>query len=111
MKIDPARLVVDHENDFRVHTDAYLEPELFDAEMERIFERGWVYVAHESEIANPGEFRTSVIGTQPVVVTRGTDGQVNVLLNRCRHRGSIVCRDETGRSSRFQCPYHGWTYG
>jgi benzoate/toluate 1,2-dioxygenase alpha subunit len=79
--------------------------------MERIFERGWVYVAHESEIANPGEFRTSVIGTQPVVGTRGTDGQVNVLLNRCRHRGSVVCRDETGRTSRFQCPYHGWTYG
>jgi phenylpropionate dioxygenase-like ring-hydroxylating dioxygenase large terminal subunit len=111
VKIDPAELVVDREHDFRVHTSAYLDPEIFDLEMARIFERGWVYVAHESEIPNSGDFRTSAIGTQPVVVIRSAAGVVNVLLNRCRHRGSIVCRDEHGNAERFQCPYHGWVYG
>jgi benzoate/toluate 1,2-dioxygenase subunit alpha len=110
VKIDPAELVVDRENDFRVHTSAYLEPEIFDMEMRRIFEQTWVYVAHESEIPDPGDFRTSTIGTQPVIVTRSANGAVNVLLNRCRHRGSVVCREERGRTGRFQCPYHGWTY-
>src|SRR5204862_545037 len=108
---DPAELVVDRENDFRVHTSAYLDPEIFDREMERIFEQTWVYVAHESEIPDPGDFRTSAIGIQPIIVIRAADGIVNVLLNRCRHRGSIVCRDERGRADRFQCPYHGWVYG
>src|SRR5581483_8332026 len=111
MKIDPAALVVDRENDFRVHTRAYVDPEIFDLEMERIFGTVWVYVAHESEIPAPGDFRTSAIGTQPVIVTRSGDGAIHVLLNRCRHRGSVVCRDERGHGERFQCPYHGWVYG
>jgi phenylpropionate dioxygenase-like ring-hydroxylating dioxygenase large terminal subunit len=112
MPIDPDRLVVDDGRaDFRVHTSAYLDPRLFEVEMERIFEQTWVYVAHESEIPEAGDFRTSVIGTQPVLVTRDTQGRINVMLNRCRHRASIICRDEHGRAERFQCPYHGWVYG
>jgi phenylpropionate dioxygenase-like ring-hydroxylating dioxygenase large terminal subunit len=103
-------MVVDLEGDFRVHTAAYTDPAVFDIELERIFERTWVYVAHESELPRPGDFRTSVIGTQPVLVTRGPDGSINVLLNRCRHRGSVVCREERGHTAQFRCPYHGWSY-
>lgn len=106
----PEQLVVDDARDFRVHTAAYADPSIFDLELERIFERTWVYVAHESEIPRPGDFRTTTIGTQPVIVSRGPDGAVNVLFNRCRHRGAVVCREEHGRTSQFRCPYHGWTY-
>lgn len=108
---DPAALVVDHPGDFRVHTDAYVSPEVFDLEMRRIFERTWVYVAHESQIQTAGDFITTTIGRQPVIVTRGSDGGISVLLNRCRHRGSIVCRLDAGRSLQFMCPYHNWVYG
>jgi phenylpropionate dioxygenase-like ring-hydroxylating dioxygenase large terminal subunit len=106
----PADLVVDRPEDFRVHTDAYVSAEVFDLEMRRIFERTWVYVAHESQISTAGDFVTTTIGTQPVIVTRDARGEVHVLLNRCRHRGSIVCRLDAGRSQQFMCPYHNWVY-
>ncbi len=110
MNRQPADLVIESENDFRVHGSAYTDPAIFELELERIFEQTWVYVGHESEILQPGDFRTTTIGTQPVIVSRGPDGAVNVLMNRCRHRGSIVCREERGRTAQFRCPYHGWTY-
>ncbi|MGO8056225.1 Rieske 2Fe-2S domain-containing protein, partial [Rhizobium leguminosarum] len=56
-------------------------------------------------------FLTARIGTQPVIVGRDSRGDLQVLLNRCRHRGSIVCRLASGRAQQFVCPYHSWTYG
>jgi benzoate/toluate 1,2-dioxygenase alpha subunit len=111
MGSDPGELVVDRPDDFRVHTDAYASPAVFDLEMRRVFERNWVYVAHESQIPERGDFLTTRIGTQPVIVTRDARGGVQVLVNRCRHRGSIVCRLESGRAQQFMCPYHNWVYG
>ena len=111
MPTDPADLVIDLPDDFRVHSNAYTSPEIFELEMQRIFERSWVYVAHESQIPEPGDFLTTRIGTQPVIVGRDGRGDLQVLLNRCRHRGSIVCRLASGRAQQFVCPYHSWTYG
>ena len=67
-----ADLVVDRPGDFRVHTDAYVSPAIFELEMRRIFERTWVYVAHESQLPAAGDYITTTIGTQPVIVTRDT---------------------------------------
>ena len=106
-----AELVVDRPHTFRVHTRAYTDPEIFAQEMKRIFERVWVFVAHDSEIPNPGDFKTSYIGLQPVIVARGQDGVIRVLVNRCRHRGAVVCREMRGNQRHFECPYHGWVYG
>jgi benzoate/toluate 1,2-dioxygenase subunit alpha len=111
MQKDPAELVVDLPGDFRVHSDAYTSPDIFELEMRRIFEEGWVFVAHESQIPVGGHYVTSRIGTQPVIVSRDRHGDIHVLLNRCRHRGSIVCRLAEGRADQFVCPYHSWTYG
>lgn len=111
MPLNPADLVVDRPGDFRVHSDAYTSAPVFEREMRRIFEQSWVYVAHESQIPSPGSFVTTRVGTQPVIVSRDRTGAVNVLLNRCRHRGSIVCRLAEGRAQQFQCPYHNWIYG
>src|SRR5437016_2498116 len=86
-------LVVATDSDFRVHTRAYTDPALFDEEMHRIFERTWVYVAHASEVPQPGDFRTATVGRNPVIVTRADDGTIHVLLNECRHRGNAVCRE------------------
>lgn len=95
---------------FRVHTRNYTDPAIFRLEMERIFARTWVYVGHESEIAEPGSYKTTYIGLQPVIVTRAEDGAVNVMFNRCRHRASVVCREPKGTANFFRCPYHGWVY-
>ena len=105
-----ADLVVDDDREFRIHTRLYNDPGVFEVEMRRVFETSWVFVAHESEIPHPGDYKTTTIGSQPIVASRHEDGEVHVLLNRCRHRGAVVCRLENGHSNFFRCPYHNWVY-
>lgn len=80
------------------------------AEMERIFAKCWIFVAHESEIPNAGDYVSRSIGLDPVIVTRGRDGAINVVSPFCRHRGTEVCQNDSGNAAFFKCPYHGWTY-
>jgi phenylpropionate dioxygenase-like ring-hydroxylating dioxygenase large terminal subunit len=96
---------------FRIHTRAYTDPAVFEAEMERVFAKTWVFVAHESLIPNQGDYHTSYMGQQPVIVSRGQDGAVHVMVNRCVHRGAVICRESRGNATEFNCPYHGWVYG
>jgi phenylpropionate dioxygenase-like ring-hydroxylating dioxygenase large terminal subunit len=94
----------------RVHRAVYTDPEIFTSEMLRVFGGTWTYLAHESEIPEPGDFRTARLGLRPLVLVRDASGRVHALFNRCMHRGATVCRVERGSASHFQCPYHGWTY-
>jgi phenylpropionate dioxygenase-like ring-hydroxylating dioxygenase large terminal subunit len=94
----------------RVHRLAYTDPAVFDLEMSRIFGQTWVYVGHESELRRPGDYKTTKLGREPIVLTRGAGGQVVGLFNRCAHRGALVCREERGSASQLRCLYHGWTY-
>lgn len=110
-ELDIEKLVVDEPGTFRVHTRCYTDPGIFQIEMDRIFSSTWVYVGHESEIPEPGNYKTSYMGLQPVIVTRTEDRGLNVLFNRCRHRASVVCREPKGTANFFRCPYHGWVYG
>ena len=105
-----AALVQESHHDFRVHTSAYTDPEVFEAEIRNIFERSWVYVGHESELPAPGDYVTTRIGQQPIILTRDKDGELHALLNVCRHRGNAICREQRGNSLNFRCPYHAWTY-
>ena len=93
-----------------VHRSVYLDAEIFKLEMQRIYGKAWIYVGHESQVSKPGDFFTTRIGTQPVVLTRHTDGQIFVLFNSCGHRGATVCNEDHGNVSLFRCPYHGWTF-
>lgn len=94
----------------RVAGQLYTDPAIFDEEMRKIFYRTWVWVAHESEIPEAGSFKTTQVGTQPVIVTRDRKGNFNTLLNRCRHRGATVCDQRKGKANGFTCPYHNWSY-
>ena len=94
----------------RIHASLYTDPRIFAEELEKIFARGWVFVGHESEIPRPGDFVTRHLGTQPVIMVRGVNAEVSVLLNRCAHRGTAVCAAAHGNTRVFSCPYHGWTY-
>jgi len=108
--LKPETLIQESEDDFRVHSSIYTDPDIFNLEMQELFESGWCYVAHESEIPNAGDFRTSAVGRVPVIVSRGDDAKVYVNVNACRHRGTVVCREERGNTRFFVCPYHGWSY-
>jgi benzoate/toluate 1,2-dioxygenase alpha subunit len=94
----------------RVHRRVYSDPDIFDLEMERIFGRAWLFVGHTSQVPAPGDFITTELGRQPVIMTRHSDGRVHVLLNRCTHRGPKVVNERCGHAARLTCCYHGWTY-
>jgi phenylpropionate dioxygenase-like ring-hydroxylating dioxygenase large terminal subunit len=95
----------------RVHRHAYTSQEIFDLEIENIFEKIWVYCGHESQVKNPGDYYTLQIGRQPMVMVRGKDMQVRVLYNRCPHRGVELCGNHKGNTgSNFVCSYHAWSF-
>ncbi len=94
----------------RVHSAIFTDPAIFEAEMERIFSTGWVYVGHASEVPQPGDYAARFIGRVPVLLVRDEDGRVRLFVNRCRHRGNMVCQHERGNTRFFTCPYHGYTY-
>jgi phenylpropionate dioxygenase-like ring-hydroxylating dioxygenase large terminal subunit len=94
----------------RVHGSLYTDPAVFEAELERIWYRIWVYVGHVSEVPHPNDFVLKSIGPQPVIMTRDREGTVRLLLNRCSHRANQVCAVERGSARTFRCPYHGWTF-
>jgi phenylpropionate dioxygenase-like ring-hydroxylating dioxygenase large terminal subunit len=83
---------------------------LYQLELERIFARGWNFMCHDSQLKNAGDYLVSWIGEDQVIVVRGEEGEINVLLNTCRHRGNALCRAEQGRAKSFVCSYHGWNY-
>ncbi len=84
--------------------------EIYDRELRHIFGRCWVFLAHESEIAAKGDYVLRRIGEDNFIVVRDEQGKINVLFDACRHRGVQVCRADSGNTSHFRCPYHGWTY-
>lgn len=95
---------------FQIDREAFTDPEIFGLELKYIFESNWVFLAHESQVANPNDFLTSYIGRQPVILTRDRSGELHCLINACAHRGARVCREKSGNRRNFTCPFHGWTY-
>src|SRR5580658_6606224 len=93
-----------------VHRRAYADPEVFALEQERIFGRLWLYVAHESQLRNPGDFVRTQLAQHEVLVTRNQDGKINVLHNRCPHRGARLCMVDSGSGRLLTCPYHAWAF-
>jgi p-cumate 2,3-dioxygenase alpha subunit len=95
---------------FRFSPKVYSDPELFQREMRRIFDRSWLYAGHESEVPKAGDFLTRRVGGRPLLVVRGNDDRIRVFHNSCRHRGAMVCRHPSGNTKNFQCFYHYWSY-
>jgi len=89
----------------------YTDRAVFEAEETRIFERAWLYVAHQSELKKPGDFRTADLAGQPILAVRGDDDKIRVVYNSCRHRGPLVELHGAGNRKSFRCLYHHWEYG
>ena len=100
--VDGARGLVDR--------SAFVSDEVYRAELANIFDRGWGFLAHESEVPAPGDYVVRRLGSAPVIVLRDEGGAIRVLLNSCRHRGAKLCRADSGSLRMLVCPYHGWTY-
>lgn len=95
----------------RVPMFVYSDPDVYRLELQRLFGRVWLYVAHESELPEPGSFVVRSMGEESVIVARGSDSQVRVFLNSCRHRGMKLACEDFGTVDNWRCPYHGFTYG
>jgi phenylpropionate dioxygenase-like ring-hydroxylating dioxygenase large terminal subunit len=93
-----------------VSREAFVSDQIFQLEMDRIYDRNWVFLGHETEIPKPGDFIARSLGSAPVVVIREDDGGVKAFLNSCRHRGARICKGDVGNLKHFVCPYHGWSY-
>ena len=95
---------------FFVNREVFVSDDVFEREKRAIFDRCWIYVGHASEIKNPGDFKTRPVAGRPVIFCRDREGVVRALINCCRHRGALVCREREGNARQFYCMYHGWTY-
>ncbi|MDB5698935.1 MAG: hypothetical protein JWN69_1739 [Alphaproteobacteria bacterium] len=108
---DLASKIIDKPGEtFKVHRSLYTDPELFELEIKHIWEATWIYIGHDSQIPNNNDYLTTVIGRQPVIISRGPDGKLNGFINACSHRGAMVCRKPHGSAKIWACPYHGWVY-
>jgi p-cumate 2,3-dioxygenase alpha subunit len=113
MDSDIDRLVIDdcERGVFRIHRSVFTDERILASERERIFDRCWLYAGHVSEVSKPGDFLTRKVGGRPIIIVRGDDSTVRVLLNTCRHRANLVAREPSGSGLKtFRCFYHGWIY-
>ena len=94
----------------QVHGRLYYDEDIFQEELEKIWYKQWIYIGHDSEVANIGDYVTTFIGKQPIIIVRDSNHQVQVYLNRCRHRGNTICEKFKGNTGGFVCAYHGWTF-
>jgi benzoate/toluate 1,2-dioxygenase subunit alpha len=99
---DPAR--------FRVDRRIYTDPDIFTRELRRIFERSWLYLCHESQIPNHGDYYATYMGAQPVFAIRQRDGAIGAFINACSHRGAVLTPRRQGRARTLVCRFHGWCF-
>ena len=88
----------------------YRSSEVHQLDFQRVLSPQWLYVEHESELPDPGDFLTYEIGEESIIIVRGPDRQLRAFFNVCRHRGSQICLEKSGSTRRFVCPYHAWAY-
>lgn len=95
---------------FRVNREAYRSEDVFARERDNIWMQSWLYLGHETEIANPNDFKARTLGGRPLIFVRDSEGVVRAFLNSCPHRGTVLCREGEGSNKLFQCFYHAWTF-
>lgn len=93
-----------------ISREIFSSKEIYEEELEKVFTRAWLFVGHESQIPKPGDYFTSRMGAESVILTRDKKNKVHVFLNSCRHRGMKVCQYDQGNTQLFTCPYHSWSY-
>ena len=103
-------LLNNQQEDWSLDQKFYKDTSIFDLEKYNIFYNSWIFIGHESQIPNKGDFFVYKLLDEEIIVLRNKENKVKAFFNVCRHRGSRVCLEEKGNTSRFSCPYHSWTY-
>jgi choline monooxygenase len=88
----------------------YTNEDLFAAETQTVFSNSWQFAARVDQLSNRGNYVTTEIGGEPIVIVRGNDGELRAFFNVCRHHAAAVMTEPEGRAPQLRCPYHGWTY-
>ena len=106
------RLIDDRPDEgiFRVRRSSFTDPEIFERELEAIFERCWLYLGHESQAAGHGDYLSARMGRHPVFVIRGSDGEIRCFYDSCAHRGTRLTGRTSGTAKTLTCRYHGWCF-
>ncbi|QIB64936.1 Rieske 2Fe-2S domain-containing protein [Kineobactrum salinum] len=94
----------------RVHKRLYTDSDIFELEMDRVFSKAWIFVCHESQIPEPGDFCSAQVARQSVLVVRHTDDSIKALYNRCPHKGTQLTTAASGHVRVFRCMYHAWSF-
>ena len=103
-------LIACHKTGWSLEQRFYTDPEIYQLELDQIVMRNWIFAGHQSELAEPGDFKVLNVANESAIIVRGQDGVIRAFANVCRHRGSLVCLEEAGNTRKFTCPYHGWVY-
>ena len=93
-----------------LHQRFYTDPDIYEAELDHIITKNWIMIGHVSEFSNIGDFKVFNMANESAIIVRGPDGNLKAFANVCRHRGSLVCLEQSGTIRKFSCPYHGWVY-
>lgn len=103
-------LIAEHKYGHALDQRFYTDPAIYELEVERVINRNWIMAGHQSELANPGDYKVVKVGRESAIIVRTQDGSIKAFANVCRHRGSLVCLEAAGSTRKFTCPYHGWVY-
>lgn len=93
-----------------IRGEIFHDREIYELELERVFARSWVFIAHETMLPTTGSFIQNYVGEDPILVVRQQDGSIRAFLNQCQHRGMRLCRADLGETKNFMCSFHGWNY-
>ena len=97
---------------FTLRQEFYASPSHFEEERERIFSKSWLYAGHVSQVPREGDYFLVTLDGESLIVTRDREDRIRAFYNVCRHRGTRMCTENSGRfSGGIQCPYHAWTFG
>ena len=103
-------LIAQHRQGHALPREFYASKAIFDRDIATVWNRNWIWVGHESQIPNSGDYFLFDYGPESLIIVRDRDGNVRAHVNVCRHRGSRVCTERSGNARVFVCPYHAWTY-
>lgn len=109
-KTSIAELIAKQKPGWSLDQRFYTDSEIYQLELDRIITRNWILAGHQSQLPAPGDFRVIKVANESAIIVRSKDGTLKAFANVCRHRGSLVCLEESGNSRKFECPYHGWVY-
>ena len=104
------KLISDQKENFPLDQQFYTDPSIYDIDLETFFYNQWIFVGHESQIKNTGDYFLFEIGNESIIIIRDKNSNINCFYNVCRHRGSHICIEKEGKTKKLVCPYHAWAY-